>query len=87
MESIMVSKNQDYIWRIIRGALCSLKPVFAFLESYDFFGKIIVPFCTHEDIGIGHIKQEIIKASPKKGNRYPWNQCKFREFKGVELDR
>ena len=29
-------------------------PVFTFLESYDFTGKTIIPFCTHEDSGMGH---------------------------------
>jgi flavodoxin len=28
-------------------------PVFTFLESYDFKGKIIVPFCTNEGSGLG----------------------------------
>lgn len=27
--------------------------VFAFIESYDVTGKIIVPFCTHEGSGFG----------------------------------
>ena len=40
-------------------------PVYTFLESYDFCGKIIVPFCTHEGSGMGHSEQDIIKACPK----------------------
>jgi flavodoxin len=40
-------------------------PVFTFLESYDFSGKTIVPFCTHEGSGIGHTEQDIVKACPK----------------------
>ena len=28
-------------------------PVYTFLESYDFTGKDVVPFCTHEGSGIG----------------------------------
>ncbi len=40
-------------------------PVFTFLESYDFSGKIIVPFCTHEGSGLGHSEKDIIKACPK----------------------
>ncbi|HOW86109.1 MAG TPA: flavodoxin [Candidatus Aminicenantes bacterium] len=40
-------------------------PVYTFLESYDFSGKTIVPFCTHEGSGMGQSEQEIIKACPK----------------------
>jgi flavodoxin len=40
-------------------------PVFTFLESYDFTGKKIVPFCTHEGSGMGHTEQDIVKACPK----------------------
>ena len=40
-------------------------PVYTFLESYDFCGKIIVPFCTHEGSGMGHSEQDIAKACPK----------------------
>lgn len=28
-------------------------PVFTFMEEYDFSGKIVVPFCTHEGSGFG----------------------------------
>jgi flavodoxin len=40
-------------------------PVFTFLESYDFSGKTIVPFCTHEGSGLGHSEKDIAKACPK----------------------
>jgi flavodoxin len=40
-------------------------PVFTFLESYDFSGKTIVPFCTHEGSGMAHSEQDIAKACPK----------------------
>lgn len=40
-------------------------PVFTFLESYDFTGKTIVPFCTHEGSGLGHSEQDIRKVCPK----------------------
>jgi len=40
-------------------------PVFTFLESYDFSGKTIAPFCTHEGSGMGHSEQDIAKACPK----------------------
>jgi flavodoxin len=39
-------------------------PVFTFLESYDFTGKTIVPFCTHEGSGMGHTEQDIVRACP-----------------------
>jgi len=38
--------------------------VFTFLESYDFAGKRIVPFCTHEGSGMGHSEQDINKLCP-----------------------
>lgn len=37
-------------------------PVFTFLEEYDFKGKIIVPFCTHEGSGMGHSESDIKKV-------------------------
>jgi flavodoxin len=40
-------------------------PVYTFLESYDFSGKTIVPFCTHEGSSMGHSEKEIAKACPK----------------------
>jgi flavodoxin len=53
--------------------LCGLLPealefpmsVFTFLESYDFSGKMIVPFCTHEGSGMGNSEKDIVKACPK----------------------
>jgi len=35
--------------------------VFTFLESYDFSGKTIVPFCTHEGSGMGDSERDIKK--------------------------
>ena len=40
-------------------------PVYTFLESYDFCGKLIVPFCSHEGSGMGHSERDIAKACPK----------------------
>lgn len=34
-------------------------PVSAFLSDYDFKGKMIVPFITHEGSGMGHSKSDI----------------------------
>ncbi|MHC1681441.1 MAG: flavodoxin [Clostridiaceae bacterium] len=39
-------------------------PVFTFLESYDFSGKTIIPFCTHEGSGMGHSESDIKKSCP-----------------------
>ena len=33
--------------------------VFAFLEEYDFTGKTILPYCTHEGSGLGGSEQDI----------------------------
>jgi flavodoxin len=40
-------------------------PVFTFLEQYDFSGKTIVPFCTHEGSGLGHSERDIKKLCPE----------------------
>lgn len=34
-------------------------PVFTFLEHFDFTGKTIRPFCTHEGSGLGHSEKDI----------------------------
>ena len=38
--------------------------VYTFLEHYDFTGKTIHPFCTHEGSGLSHTVQDIRKAAP-----------------------
>jgi len=38
--------------------------VFTFLESYDFTGKTIIPFCTHESSGLGRSEQDIHNLCP-----------------------
>ncbi len=38
--------------------------VFTFLESVDFSGKTIRPFCTHEGSGMGQSERDIKKACP-----------------------
>lgn len=40
-------------------------PVFTFLEEYDFSGKTIVPFCTHEGSGMGRSESDIAKLCPE----------------------
>ena len=40
-------------------------PMFTFLEEYDFSGKIIIPFCTHEGSGLGHSEKDIAKLCQK----------------------
>jgi flavodoxin len=39
--------------------------VFTFLESYDFSGKKIVPFCSHEGSGLGGSIRQIKMAVPE----------------------
>lgn len=39
--------------------------VFTFLEEYDFAGKTIIPFCTHEGSGIGRSESDIKKLCPE----------------------
>lgn len=38
--------------------------VFTFLEHYDFFGKTIYPFCTHEGSGLGSSVNDIKRLCP-----------------------
>ena len=38
--------------------------VFMFLESYDFSGKSIIPYCTHEGSGMGNSERDIKKLCP-----------------------
>lgn len=38
--------------------------VFTFLEHFDFTGKTIFPFCTHEGSGMGRSEQDIRKLCP-----------------------
>lgn len=39
-------------------------PVFTFLESYDFAGKTVIPFCTHEGSRMGRSEGDIKKLLP-----------------------
>jgi len=38
--------------------------VFTFLEEYDFTGKTILPFCTHEGSGLGGSERDIRRLCP-----------------------
>ena len=38
--------------------------VFTFLESHNFSGKTIIPFCTHEGSGLGNSERDIRKLCP-----------------------
>ena len=44
---------------------CGTMPmaVYTFLERYDFTGKVIHPFCTHEGSGLSHTEQDIAEAA------------------------
>lgn len=39
--------------------------VYTFLEEYDFSGKTILPYCTHEGGGLGGTEREIARECPK----------------------
>jgi len=39
--------------------------VFTFLENYDFSGKTIIPYCTHEGSALGRSVDDIKKLCPK----------------------
>ncbi len=39
--------------------------VFTFLEEYDFSGKIVVPFCTHEGSGLGRSVRDLRRLVPQ----------------------
>ena len=39
-------------------------PVFTFLEHFDFTGKTIRPFCTHEGSGMGRSERDIRRLCP-----------------------
>ncbi len=45
-------------WGTMPMAVCT------FLEAYDFSGKTIVPFCTHEGSGMGRSERDIGKICP-----------------------
>ncbi len=39
--------------------------LFTFLEQYDFSGKIIIPFCTHEGSRLGRSVDDITRLAPR----------------------
>ena len=45
-------------WGTMPMAVCT------FLEDYDFSGKTIVPFCTHEGSGLGRSERDIKRICP-----------------------
>lgn len=40
-------------------------PVYTFLEEYDFSGKTIIPFASHEGSGLGNGPLEISEICPE----------------------
>ena len=61
-------ENMDQYDTVILGYPCwwGLPPmaVFTFLESYDFSGKKIIPFCSHEGSGMGGSLRALKQAVP-----------------------
>ena len=61
-------ENMDQYDTVILGYPCwwGLPPmaVFTFLESYDFSGKKIIPFCSHEGSGMGGSLRQIKLSVP-----------------------
>ena len=57
--------------------------VFTFLESADFSGKKILPFCTHEGSGMGRSESDIKKLCPQatvaKGLAVSGSRCQSAE--------
>ena len=53
-------------WLTFNEINCGTMPmaVYTFLEHYDFTGKVICPFCTHEGSGLSQTEQDIRKAAP-----------------------
>ena len=39
--------------------------VFTFLDAFDFSGKTICPFCTHEGSGLGRSEADLRRLAPK----------------------
>lgn len=39
--------------------------VFTFLDEYDFLGKTIIPFCSHEGSGLVRSEKDIVKLCPE----------------------
>jgi diketogulonate reductase-like aldo/keto reductase/flavodoxin len=64
------------------------KIIFTFLESYDFSGKTIVPFCTSGSSGIGSSATDLHALSPsakwKSGRRFSGNAGKTEVSKWVD---
>jgi len=59
-------KSNDRVFRFhftisFGGVICQ-GAVYTFLESYDFSGKTIVPFCTHESSGLSGTVSSISNA-------------------------
>jgi flavodoxin len=47
-------------------------PVLSFMRAHDFSGKNVIPFCTHDGGGFGHIETETpFKPQP---NQECWNR-------------
>lgn len=57
--------------------------VFTFLEHFDFSGKVIIPFCTHEGSGMGNSIKDIKNLCPgaKVGEGLAIQGCNVKKAK------
>ena len=62
--------------------------IFAFLESHDFAGKRIIPFCTNEGSGMGRSEKDIARSAPgakvERGLSIPGSQAPLMKEKAGE---
>ena len=58
-------KDKVKYWLTFNEINCGTMPmaVYTFLETYDFSGKTIHPFCTHEGSGLSHTEDDIRKTA------------------------
>ena len=62
--------------------------IFTFLESHDFAGKCIIPFCTNEGSGMGRSEKDIARSAPgakvERGLSIPGSQAPLMKEKAGE---
>ena len=62
--------------------------LFTFMESYDFEGKTIIPFCTHEGSALGRSIQDLNQLAPRASVKQGYSVRGSRsDSAGDEVDR